>query len=164
MEAEIQNPTQELIMKNVEAAKKLIETDAMFAGGIITTDTLKSGEQRITYTTPIFQLTGVAIDKYLLSFAISDYKLDIVAQVTHLLTLMLYDQLRLAEDHFVDINTNTVYYGDDAYEQYELYIQRKHGLVECPVCEQIIPEDKSFEKRGYCKLCHKHVIPYVTYH
>jgi hypothetical protein len=147
----------------LKEAQELIETDKDCAGGKIVSDTTP-GETYWSYVTKYFMLDAVNPERYLISFTINNYRIEKVAMITHLLTLMLSDHLIMAQDNFVDINTNTVYYGDDAYKRYADDVMKRRGLTVCPVCEGTCSLEMFLPEKGYCRLCERDVIPFVTFH
>ena len=154
----------ESILEVLEEARQLVEKgDPDMMGGKIVHHVHPEGD-RWTYANRYFMLDGIDNKTFLLSFTVNDYRIGKVAMITHLLTLMLYDDLKMAEDNFVDINTNTVYYGDEAYLQFAEHIKRKKGLMTCPVCEMTCTTEMFIEDKGYCRLCERDVMPFVTIH
>lgn len=163
-ETPVEKSASEEIRETLEEVKALIESDKELTSGRIVCTTMPEGEQRWSFITKDFILDAVDPENYYLSFTINNYRIGRVSLVTHLLTLMLYDQLKLVEDNFIDINTNTVYYGDEAYEQFAEFVKKKNGLVTCPVCDITCTEEMYISEKGYCRLCERDVLPYVTYH
>lgn len=102
--------------------------------------------------------------QYFLSFTINKYKIEMVAYYSHILTLLLYDNLGIYPDSYVDTNDGHLYFGDLAYEKYKEKIHEKHGVVSCPVCDRLVPKEIIEEDTGFCKMCSEYAIPNMKFH
>jgi hypothetical protein len=124
---------------------------------------LVSGKSMPSLITPYFVLMFDG-EKYLLSFTINKYKIEMVAYYSHILTLLLYDNVLVFYDSYVDVKTGQLHFGDNAYEEFKKSIHEKHGVSVCPVCDRPVPKQYINEKTGYCLMCEQETIPNMKFH
>ena len=99
---------------------------------------------------------------FILSFNINNHDIRSISWYSHLLTLRLDTDLVIHEVNFIDSKTKALYFGDEAYENFEKHIHEQKGFCKCPLCDRYIPLEIMITDKGYCKICETE-IPNITF-
>lgn len=143
-------------------AQEMLEIDPAIRGTIV--DSSTTNRPSLTYVTPKFLLQVFDLEHATVSFTINSYKIQQVAFLMHTLTLIFYDTIKVIEDNFVDVASEEIFYGTEAYAKFQTYVETKNGYNRCPICEKLASKDFWMPEKGYCKVCEEEKIPNMIFH
>ena len=101
---------------------------------------------------------------YYITFCLNYCGFYEVAFFSHILTLLLGNEMHIFDDHYMDIKEGRMYFGDAAHLRNLDVINTKRGLKQCTMCDKYLPVEFFKDKDFCCIICAKMVLPNVKFH